>query len=179
MLMGQKKTEEVMEDVPASALKTFSVFTKLKVITSGSQFTNHEKTSHLYEQSYDKKMYNLLISAEIFGALKGKNYLFMNDEDSRKVFDSLQNASVKKDLENDFLREFGNILFASAVTLLSNRLNLQVFGDTPVLVSPPKLPPLEVVAHDFKGHTPFINAFEFTFEDLPLASMLFLCVLDV
>ena len=82
---------------------------------------------------------NYLLTTEIRGELKGKAYLFFNEEEAEKVVstnlpDSIKNDPVQKAAMTEaFLLEIDNIITASVITQFSNMFQRKVYGDVPSL----------------------------------------------
>lgn len=72
-----------------------------------------------------------VITTELLGGLTGKSYLVLSHRD----IGSLAGATGLKDtvVQEAFLKELDNILSAAVITVLSNELNVKVYGDVPIL----------------------------------------------
>jgi chemotaxis protein CheY-P-specific phosphatase CheC len=74
------------------------------------------------------------LTTDVIGDLKGKSYLIFSDKEVGRVVEACSPDKWKQsgaDLTAHVLMELDNILSASVITELSNRLNLRIYGDVP------------------------------------------------
>lgn len=84
----------------------------------------------------DEKGEIIILITKLIGDLTGKSYLILNADESAEILKiTSQNFGfVSQQLNDALLMEIDNIISASVISELSNGLQLEVYGDVPVLV---------------------------------------------
>jgi chemotaxis protein CheY-P-specific phosphatase CheC len=102
----------------------------VRIIKSQSVLIRHEDDfSCISEEQGD--LYVLI--TQIIGDITGKSFLIFNEEESQEIF-RLMNTSISNvALHEAFLLEIDNIISASVISEISNKLDLDVYGDVPQL----------------------------------------------
>ncbi|PIB34539.1 hypothetical protein BFP72_03490 [Reichenbachiella sp. 5M10] len=98
------------------------------------------KGVHQYTNKEDQKLY--LLKTELVGDLKGFCHLIFSEEDVHKVQtkclppDIMEgNNSQSRLMKLEFMTEIDNMVAGSVVTQLANYLNLEVYGNVPILTT--------------------------------------------
>ncbi|MDN4165910.1 hypothetical protein QWY31_10375 [Cytophagales bacterium LB-30] len=94
----------------------------------------------------------VLLTTDMIGELKGKSYLVLSGEESEKVIQAcspMKLAHQEVELGDALLLELDNILSASVITEISNRLNLKIYGDIPSLKKCSGSMALDILKKDF------------------------------
>lgn len=113
---------------------------------------------------------NLLVATDVIGEVYGKSYLLLNthefDQLSQRVYGT---DEALLDFKEEFIKELDNVLSASVITKLSNALNLNMYGNIPVLVNPFCCNLRNMIYDDFAEETEsiYVNAIHFTFDKYP------------
>jgi chemotaxis protein CheY-P-specific phosphatase CheC len=102
----------------------------VRIIKSQSVLIRHEDDfSCISEEQGD--LYVLI--TQIIGDITGKSFLIFNEDESQEIF-RLMNTSISNvALHEAFLLEIDNIISASVISEISNKLDLDVYGDVPQL----------------------------------------------
>lgn len=114
------------------AANAFSLFTGVSVKFEWMNFKN--VTNHLSLDSNAQNYFVLL--SELKEDIKGKCYLTFSEKDANCLFKlCLQgNQSTSKAMQEALLLELDNILTASVVSVLSDKLNLHAYAYVPKLI---------------------------------------------
>ncbi|MCV9385637.1 chemotaxis protein CheC [Reichenbachiella ulvae] len=93
-----------------------------------------------YTTKEDQKLY--LLKTELVGDLKGFCHLIFSDEDVQKIQTKClpedimtTNNSQSRLMKLEFMTEIDNMVAGSVVTQLANYLNLEVYGNVPILTT--------------------------------------------
>jgi chemotaxis protein CheY-P-specific phosphatase CheC len=102
----------------------------VKIINSQSVLIRHEDDfSCISEEQGD--LYVLI--TQIIGDVAGKSFLIFNEEESNEIFSLMKTPVANKALHEAFLLEIDNIISASVIAEISNKLGLDIYGDVPRL----------------------------------------------
>jgi hypothetical protein len=172
-----KNLEDAFYKGQQFALKVLQKYTSLHTHTSNS-YSSFHKDGNCFLKKFipPKKNYNLVITTEVFGELKGKSYLFMNYNDVEKIFDILKKDSHYQNFQFEFLKEMDNILSAAVITIIANELNIQIYGDVPTLIYPLEGGPDNLINEEFFGESEklFVKSITFNFDNTSHSSLYFL-----
>jgi chemotaxis protein CheY-P-specific phosphatase CheC len=103
---------------------------QVRIINSQSVLIRHEDDfSCISEEQGD--LYVLI--TQIIGDISGKSFLIFNEEESQEIFRLMNTSVTNAALRDAFLLELDNIISASVISEISNKLNLDVYGDVPQL----------------------------------------------
>lgn len=122
-----------------------------------------------------------LITTELFGEVIGKSYLLLSEDEVEQFMHLIaQGKFPNMDIKEEFIKELDNILSASVITMLSNRLQLKMYGDIPRVVKEAKGAFHELVTKDFAQQTNevYISSISFTLVNYPNFRPTFIWVLD-
>ncbi len=114
------------------AAASFSKFINrdVKIVNSQSLLVRHDNFSYSSDEQGD--VYVLI--TQIIGEISGKSFLIFSQEESQEIFHTL-NTSVSNDaLKEAFLMEIDNIISASVISEISNKLEIEIYGDVPQLL---------------------------------------------
>lgn len=122
-----------------------------------------------------------MITTEIFGDVTGKSYLLL----SRTELDFMTSGIPVPEegwanLKVEFIKEVDNILSAAVISRLSDRLNLSIYGDTPILTQNSVFDMGSLISKDFSEQSEaiYISASSFFFEDQARINPFFIWVVD-
>jgi len=122
----------VMNDGFSKAAASFSrlVNRQVRIINSQSVLIRHEDDfSCISEEQGD--LYVLI--TQIIGDVTGKSFLIFNEEESNEIFSLMKMPAANTALHEAFLMELDNIISASVISEISNKLEVDVYGDVPQL----------------------------------------------
>ncbi|MGL1887063.1 MAG: hypothetical protein OCD76_11175 [Reichenbachiella sp.] len=95
---------------------------------------------HQYTKKEDQKLY--LLKTDLVGDLKGFCHLIFSDEDVHKIQSKCLpedimagNNSQSRLMKLEFMTEIDNMVAGAVVTQLANYLNLEVYGNVPILTT--------------------------------------------
>jgi chemotaxis protein CheY-P-specific phosphatase CheC len=92
---------------------------------------------HFHDFSYLREDAGELyvLTTQLIGDFSGKSYLVLTHEECEEIFNSLHAglAVGREQVKNAFLLEIDNIISASVISELSNALEIELYGDVPVL----------------------------------------------
>ncbi|MBU2913583.1 MULTISPECIES: hypothetical protein [Reichenbachiella] len=130
MKLGLAKGALSLEMMVGSPVVMKSVEMGVPSVKGVNQYTNKE----------DHKLY--LLKTELVGDLKGFCHLIFSEEDVLKIQtkclppDIMEaNNSQSRLMKLEFMTEIDNMVAGSVVTQLANYLNLEVYGNVPILTT--------------------------------------------
>jgi chemotaxis protein CheY-P-specific phosphatase CheC len=114
--------------------QSFSQFVsrKVKVHTSQSILVrNNDDFSYITEE--EGNLY--VLTTQLIGDFSGKSYLILNEEECEEIFNGLHAgmSTNREQLKDALLLEIDNIISASVISELSNELQIELYGDVPIL----------------------------------------------
>jgi chemotaxis protein CheY-P-specific phosphatase CheC len=114
--------------------QSFSQFVmrKVKVHTSQSILVrNNDDFSYITEE--EGNLY--VLTTQLIGDFSGKSYLILNEEECEEIFNGLHAdmSDNREQLKDALLLEIDNIISASVIAELSNELQIELYGDVPIL----------------------------------------------
>ena len=122
----------VMNDGFAKAATSFSrlVNRQVRIINSQSVVIRHDDDfSCISEEQGDL----FVLITQIIGDVTGKSFLIFNEEESEEIFRMMGTSVSNAALHEAFLMEIDNIISASVISEISNKLELDIYGDVPQL----------------------------------------------
>jgi chemotaxis protein CheY-P-specific phosphatase CheC len=179
----EKDLKAAFESGYSNAASSFSKLAQDKIHFNNFHFGFHTLGSKFSaeHETFGRNGGHHLITTEIFGDVTGKSYLFL----SEKEFDLLTaKIPVCKDpkvnLKEEFAKEVDNILSASVITRLSNKLNLKMYGDIPVWAGMVNEKIEDIIHADFstENEEVYINSISFSFENKPVINPVFIWVMN-
>lgn len=142
--MSNQKSREsfiihVMNNGFTRAASSFSRFLgkNVKITNTQSGLTRHNDLPVVIEGKGD--LY--ILATQIIGSLTGKSYLIFNEEQCQNLTMLAGHASsiqVNDLMKEALLTEIDNIISAAVISELSEALQIEIYGDVPVLK---KIPP--------------------------------------
>src|SRR5690606_8992688 len=97
---------------------------------------------------------DMVVTTEIFGDLVGKSYLLISTSEFESLTRDIPDSEMPGiNMKVEFVKELDNILSASVITELSNRLRIRAFGDVPIVASESSASIGEVIFDDFRSQT--------------------------
>lgn len=127
--------QEILEAGYSNAAQSFSGIAQRKVNIETS--TLEITTDCSKKLSPTKEGELMLVTTEIIGDVNGKSYFLLNEEESQAIYRAClppsNDAKEQKIMEEAIIKEIDNIISAAVITEFSNRLNMRIFGDVPVL----------------------------------------------
>jgi chemotaxis protein CheY-P-specific phosphatase CheC len=111
---------------------------------------------------------DMVVTTEIFGDLVGKSYLLISTSEFESLTRDIPDSEMPGiNMKVEFVKELDNILSASVITELSNRLRIRAFGDVPIVASESSASIGEVIFDDFRSQTDavYVTAIYFSFEN--------------
>lgn len=114
------------------AAVSFSKFVnrEVKIVNSQSLLIKQDNFSYMSEEQGE--LYVLV--TQMIGEISGKSFLIFSQDESQEIFRAL-NTSVSNDaLKEAFLMEIDNIISASVIAEISNKLAIEIYGDVPHLL---------------------------------------------
>jgi len=119
----------------AQAADAFSRFLDKPVIMSSNQSVLfHSHNGFSYVQQENGSLYVLV--TQLIGAVTGTSYLIFSEQEREEILNAGNNWNFKDyndQLKDALLLEIDNIISASVISELANVLNLEIYGDVPVL----------------------------------------------
>jgi chemotaxis protein CheY-P-specific phosphatase CheC len=129
----QQYISELLQAGYNHAAKAFASFTGHEVTISNVklEFTDDPKILSSWVPGNSRFV---TLTTDVIGDLKGKSYLVFSMLEAERVVKACQPAkwqSDRPDLAEALLMELDNILSASVITELSNKLGSRIYGDVP------------------------------------------------
>lgn len=116
------------------AAEAFSKFMNVpvKMMTSQSVLIRHDD-DFAYVSEEEGNLY--VLTTQIIGEFAGKSYLILNQDESEEIFRAAKSRKedLSLELKEALLQEIDNIISASVIAELSNSLNVEIYGDVPML----------------------------------------------
>ncbi|SKC54327.1 hypothetical protein [Ohtaekwangia koreensis] len=172
--------ENGFENAAASFSKFISTETSYTMLHQGLHAVEDDSIHGLNING--KSGTNFLLTTDIVGDVYGKSYLLLDASE----FDALSSGVYAKeetmmDIKEEFIKELDNILSASVITKLSNELNLNIYGNIPILVKPQSCCLMNIIYDDFSEDSEgiYVNAIHFSFEKYPMLTPYFVWVMDL
>lgn len=121
---------EIMQSGFENATLAFSKFVQKNIhFSEPKQIHNVVDTTYLNQWNFTDDFY--LVTTEIKGEISGKSYLFCSKSSVDILFDAIQLTGMDESFTEPFLLELDNILSATVITQISNKLSLQIYGAVP------------------------------------------------
>lgn len=180
---AEELLNQAFEHGYSNATSSFSRLLKQKVGYSnlyGSTLRMNGKAS-LQIGDLNREGPHALLTTEIFGDVTGKSYLLLTPTEVDFI---ASRVSVPQDmwteLKVEFIKEVDNILSAAVITRLSDRLNLCLYGDIPILTEHREGTIEDVIFKDFAGLSEeiHVSASCFSFESQADIRPVFIWVVD-
>lgn len=118
------------------AAESLSFFMKETITLKDVDFNiSKEQFISIKNETSENNLY--VLSTEIKGELKGICYLVFNEDEKDEICkvalppDIFNNPQKLKNMEEPLLLEIDNIISASVITQISNKLKQKVYGDVP------------------------------------------------
>lgn len=140
-----------------------------------------DSTNFIKHDFFGQNVAGRLLTTEIFGELAGKSYLFLSDDEYEILTRGIPESKNQEiNFKDEFAKELDNILSAAVITALSNELDLQIYGDIPVMAGRPDNDIQKMIYSDFNSHAGeiYVTAMHFSFDNYPSISPYFVWVLD-
>jgi chemotaxis protein CheY-P-specific phosphatase CheC len=175
---------EAFESGYINAARSFSKFVGVDI-----GYVRAHHGLHIVDGEYETmdlkeiERYNadLLVATDVIGEVSGKSYLLLNtrefDQLSARVYGT---EEALLDFKEEFIKELDNILSASVITKLSNALDLNMYGNIPILVNPFSCSLKNMIYDDFaeEAESVYINVIHFTFDKYPELKPCFIWVVN-
>ncbi len=176
---------EAFESGYVNAANSLSMMVNEKVFYESCHQANHVVESFsmagIYPQYQDKDQSYMLLTTEVFGDVFGKSYLILSQHDFELLTRDIgQPMDSKINFHHEFLKEVDNILSASVITKLSNKLKMKMYGDVPIWVGSVDNDVTQIISSDFQDRVSeiYVNTICFTFDKAPLVKPLFIWIMD-
>lgn len=124
---------QIMNSGFTKAALSFSKFVnrEVKVVSSQSILIRHDQHfSYLNEEQGEL----FVLITQIIGEVSGKSFLIFSQEESQEIFRALNTSVSNEALKEAFLLEIDNIISASVISEISNKLSIEIYGDVPQLI---------------------------------------------
>lgn len=154
MNISPQEENYIKETVEAGFKKAATAFSALakKEVSMESLVIKYLESPNQLEHLLPIADTLVVLTTDMIGELKGKSYLVLSEEESHKVVAAcspMKLAPGTHELSEALLLEVDNILSASVITEISNRLNLKIYGDIPHLRKSSTPEALELLKKDF------------------------------
>lgn len=143
--------KDIVEAGFKKAAMAFSALAK-KEVSIDSVVLKYLESPHQLDHLLPLADHLVMLTTDMIGELKGKSYLVLSREESEKVIQActpMNLANQEIGLGDALLLELDNILSASVITEISNRLNLKIYGDIPSIKKCATSEALDLLKKDF------------------------------
>jgi len=153
-LQQESFIKEIMESGFHKAAKAFSAMAKTEVSIESLMLKYLEHPDQVNSILPNSNSL-VVLTTDMIGELKGKSYLVFSEEESHKIAlacSPIPLLSGQTEFEDAILLEIDNILSASVITQVSNKLNLKIYGDIPSLKKSNYNDVLAILKKDFSHY---------------------------
>jgi len=115
------------------AAESFSKFLQVPVRVATPQVSAVNMPNRYSNYSEEKEDLYVLVT-QIIGAFSGKSYLILNYRETEEIFKTVfKDHRALANMKEALLMDIDNIVSASVISELANVLDVEIYGDVPVL----------------------------------------------
>ena len=134
---GKLALQQLMDTAYAQAARSFSLLVNQEIDASSSRFAA-SKMSIRTDMYYREESLSLVVT-DIEGGMNGRSYLLLSEQERAVVQETclpaIKDIERRTVMEEAFIKEIDNIVSAAMITVLSETLDVHMFGGVPRLLN--------------------------------------------